>query len=267
MSGFELGRKKKGNDKRERYKIRTVMGSREDSEGVYTTAASASHGECSTSPFKREYAGLARTIKAERHDLGVVEMNEKKLGNIYGFDGGNYAGNVYDDKGLSPTIRAYQGGNQQPMIVAMHGRYKDTTSDNATEQRLEQNSHGICNTLTSVQKDNMVLIKQASKEGYTECECGGVADLSFPSSRTRRGRVQENGRISPTITAEANGLCRIEDLYRIRKLTPLECWRLMSFSDNDFYKAEKVNSNSQLYKQAGNSIVKDVLVAIFGQMI
>lgn len=51
--------------------------------------------------------------------------------------------------------------------------------------------------------------------------------------------------------------------YRIRKVTPKECWRLMGFSDEDFDKAEKVNSNSQLYKQAGNSIVVQVLEAVF----
>lgn len=50
---------------------------------------------------------------------------------------------------------------------------------------------------------------------------------------------------------------------QIRKLTPKECWRLMGFSDEDFKKAEKVNSNTQLYKQAGNSIVVNVLEAIF----
>ena len=55
--------------------------------------------------------------------------------------------------------------------------------------------------------------------------------------------------------------------YRIRKLTPRECWRLMDFTDEDFEKAAQVNSNTQLYKQAGNSIVKNVLVAILGQMI
>lgn len=59
----------------------------------------------------------------------------------------------------------------------------------------------------------------------------------------------------------------VELTARVRKLTPLECWRLMGFSDSDFYKAEKVNSNSQLYKQAGNSIVKQVLMAIFKQMM
>lgn len=51
--------------------------------------------------------------------------------------------------------------------------------------------------------------------------------------------------------------------FRIRKLTPLECWRLMGFDDEYFYKAEKVNSNTQLYKQAGNSIVVSVIEAIF----
>ena len=54
--------------------------------------------------------------------------------------------------------------------------------------------------------------------------------------------------------------------YRIRKLTPKECWRLMDFSDSDFEKAQEVNSNTQLYKQAGNSIVKNCLVAILGQL-
>ena len=53
---------------------------------------------------------------------------------------------------------------------------------------------------------------------------------------------------------------------RIRKLTPKECWRLMGFNDTDFEKAEAVNSNTQLYKQAGNSIVVSVLENIFLQL-
>lgn len=57
-----------------------------------------------------------------------------------------------------------------------------------------------------------------------------------------------------------------ETEYRIRKLTPRECWRLMDFKDEDFNKAAEVNSNTQLYKQAGNSIVCNVLVAILGQL-
>lgn len=61
--------------------------------------------------------------------------------------------------------------------------------------------------------------------------------------------------------------CKVETDFRLRKLTPKECWRLMGFSDEDFEKARKVNSDTQLYKQAGNSIVVPVLEAIFRQML
>ena len=59
----------------------------------------------------------------------------------------------------------------------------------------------------------------------------------------------------------------VETQYRIRKLTPLECWRLMGYTDTDFHKAHDAGvSNTQLYKTAGNAIVKQVLMAIFSQM-
>ena len=277
--------------------------------------------------------GICPTQRANKTCCGVIEVmeTEQKIGNIFGFTGGNYACNVYDKDHLSPTLNTMQGGCKQPMIVeansirmvrteqgkalrkqyenheihhgfnehrepelrqdgvtntlstvqkdnyicvAMRGRNPDNPSDRTvgapTEQRLEPNSKGICNTLTSVQKDNMVMesikIKQATKNGYVECKVGGVADLSFPSSTTRRGRVQDNGDTCPTLMSGESNICKIESQYRIRKLTPKECWRLMAFSDEDFYKAEAVNSNTQLYKQAGNSIVVSVLEAIFRQM-
>ena len=196
--------------------------------------------------------------------------------------GGMQKNQAVKTDGVCTTLTSSMGtgGGYVPMIVdkhivAMRGRNPDNPSDRTvgspTEQRLELNSQGICNTLTSVQKDNMVMetvrIKQATEQGFIECEVGGVADLSYPTSTTRRGRVQDMGRTSPTITATETGVCRIESEYRIRKLTPKECWRLMDFSDEDFHKAEAVNSNTQLYKQSGNSICRNVLVAIFGQMI
>lgn len=205
-------------------------------------------------------------------------MEVKQIGNIS--DSSSWenpqTGRIYDSNGISPTINTCQGGQREvKTIVAMRGRNPDNPSDRTsgipTEQRLEPNSQGICNTLTSVQKDNLVMetvrIKQATKDGYIDCNIGGVADLSYPESKTRRGRVQENGECCPALTATETGVCRIESAYRIRKLTPLSCWRLMNFSDEDFHKAEEVNSNSQLYKQAGNSIVRNVLVSIFGQML
>ena len=100
-----------------------------------------------------------------------------------------------------------------------------------------------------------------------------MADLSFPTSKTRRGRVQAGGTVCPTIMSSNQELYKLErkemESYRIRRLTPLECWRLMGFSDEDFRAAEadKINSNKQLYAQAGNSIVVNVLEAIFGEML
>ena len=56
----------------------------------------------------------------------------------------------------------------------------------------------------------LVKIRQATKQGYALCEVGGVADFSYPDSETRRGRVQGNGQIAPTITAESGMICKIE---------------------------------------------------------
>lgn len=79
------------------------------------------------------------------------------------------------------------------------------------------------------------------------------------------------GDICPTLMANNQDLFKLEademKKYRIRKLTPRECWRLMGFSDEDFEAAAGVNSNTQIYAQAGNSIVVNVLEAIFGQMV
>ena len=85
-----------------------------------------------------------------------------------------------------------------------------------------------------------------------------------------QGRIYDIRGMAPTITDVSGGGGRqpmIVTRNRIRQLTPLECWRLMGFSDADFRRAEAGNSNTQLYKQAGNSIVKNVLIAVFGQMI
>lgn len=91
-------------------------------------------------------------------------------------------------------------------------------------------------------------------------------------------RVREDQETIDTIVSEAHHYKLIEGEcmnrregehanIRIRKLTPKECWRLMGFSDEDFAKAQKVNSDTQLYKQAGNSIVVNVLMAIFKEML
>lgn len=102
----------------------------------------------------------------------MAEIQEKRLGNIYSFDGGNFAGNVYDKECISPTLKTMQGGNSQPMVVAMRGRNPNNPSDRTkgspTEQRLEVNTQGTSNCLTSVQKDNLVMESQVLTPKRTE---------------------------------------------------------------------------------------------------
>lgn len=106
-------------------------------------------------------------------------------------------------------------------------------------------------------------IKNGTKKGYLKAYPGDGIDLINPNGKTRRGRVRKDS-IQTLICGDNRGV--VTDDLRIRKLTPLEYWRLMGIDDEDFYKAQKVNSNSQLYKQAGNAIVVDVLAAIFMQL-
>jgi site-specific DNA-cytosine methylase len=102
-----------------------------------------------------------------------------------------------------------------------------------------------------------------------------VKQLGFMDNGTgqhQSNTVYDENALCPNITTiDGGGTQQIKVLnepqYRIRKLTPLECWRLMDFTDEDFEKAAQVNSNTQLYKQAGNSIIRNVLVAILGQLI
>jgi len=107
-------------------------------------------------------------------------------------------------------------------------------------------------------------IKQATKQGYIEVHRGGCFDISFPDSNTRRGRVIDNGNITPTLDTGCEvGLVESEGkLIKIRKLTPRECFRLQGFPDEYFDRASQVCSDSQLYKQAGNSVTVNVIYEI-----
>ncbi len=238
--------------------------------------------------------GEARTLCARDYkDPKCV-----RVGGLYDKDGSRHqAGSIYDPNGVCATLSTMQGGNQEPIIVASRGRNPDNQSDRSTgqklEQRLEPNRQGTTNTITSVQKDNYVAVliddtyknrepreyedysptlragrsglkvRTANKQGYDLAEDGDSVDLAYPQSKTRRGRVGHG--VSKTLMgADSMGTV---DNYRIRKLTPKECWRLMGFDDADFRKAEQVNSNTQLYKQAGNSIVVNVLEGILKNLL
>lgn len=107
-------------------------------------------------------------------------------------------------------------------------------------------------------------IRNATKKGYIEAHNYDSVNLAYPNSETRRGRVGFG--IANTLQCNDNMGVIVPPL-KIRKLTPLECWRLMGFSDECFIKAKCVNTNPSLYKQAGNSIVVNVLYEIFKKLL
>lgn len=150
------------------------------------------------------------------------------------------------------------------------------------------------NTMQGGGREPKILVREATKQGYAVANVGDSINFSHPNSKTRRGRVEKNiantlltsdeqcvvlpqiiqkphgfnkggvHNIAPTLTKSSyqeNNFLKIEGVS-IRKLTPRECWRLQGFPDWAFDKAQEVNSNSQLYKQAGNSVTVNVIEKI-----
>lgn len=121
---------------------------------------------------------------------------------------------------------------------------------------------GISPTLNTMQgggREPKTAIRQGTKQGYALAGVGDYINLDFPTSKTRRGRVGRQ--VANTLLTSGNQGVVTEGL-KIRKLTPRECWRLQAFPDWAFDKAQEVNSKTQLYKQAGNSVTVNVIAAI-----
>ena len=194
--------------------------------------------------------GLAPTLttnKGEGQKIAIKSNTIKQFGVLQ--PNFNQCGVVYETDGIAPTIRAYQGGGLEPKIIQRGHGYN------------QGGEHDIAPTLTSncYHENNVLKITEATSQGYAEAEVGDSVNLSHPNSKTRRGRVGKQ--IANTLlTGESQGV--VEPDFRIRKLTPRECWRLQGFPDWAFDKAQEVNSNSQLYKQAGNSVTVNVITAI-----
>ena len=163
---------------------------------------------------------------------------------------------IYDVQGISPTLNTMQGGGREPK-VAVPVLTPDRVEKRQNGRRFKENGEPMF-TLTT-QDRHGVLIKEANKQGYSVASVGDSVNISRPNSKTRRGRVGKN--IANTLlTTDEQGVVLSD--YKIRKLTPKECWRLQGFPDELFDKAQEVNSNSQLYKQAGNSVTVNVIEEI-----
>jgi DNA (cytosine-5)-methyltransferase 1 len=159
-------------------------------------------------------------------------------------------------------------GYEFPLKQELKLRLKDLLEDEVDEKYyLSEKMQRRCDASNYISKElgqNFnIKIKNATKQGYLEAEEGDGIDISS-RMKYHRGTVQKQS--VQTLDTQANQGVLENDL-RIRKLTPKECWRLMGFNDEEFEKAEAVNSNTQLYKQAGNSIVVNVLEGILNNLI
>lgn len=308
--------------------------------------------ECFSIPSPDVWMSLKELLNITTDDFDEsITTFEERLGV---FEKSN---RCYLENGISPTITCGQNEkiivseNVGPFIVASRGRNPENPSDRTTgsptEQRLEANTNGVTNTITTVAKDNYVMepvvCEQRCDEGLrffkddvvgtlrTIDACGdkrviepeltqiGTIDGNGHEIRRRvydadgisptlcgvgsggntepkvlvkdedvnpvrigniygkqfgtgyAGNVWDQDSVSPTIMTAQGGNRQplvVDDVkWRIRKLTPLECWRLMGFSDEDCNRASAYVSDSSLYKQAGNSIVTSCLVAIFYSLL
>ena len=178
-----------------------------------------------------------------------------KVGNIRK-KGKSQSGDVVSIDSLAPTLCSTTT-QKDPLKVAIPVLTPDRSEKRQNGRRFKMDGEPMF-TLTA-QDRHGILIKEATSKGYAEAEVGDSVNLSHPNSKTRRGRVGKQV-ANTLLTGESQGV--IEPDFRIRKLTPRECWRLQGFPDWAFDKAQEVNSNSQLYKQAGNSVTVNVIAAI-----
>ena len=206
------------------------------------------------------------------------EIGLKRYGNIYGDNfSTSFAGNVYDTNGLCPAIKCEGGGgNRLPMIL------EETDMNDINENRVGNlNNHsggsfayqvyktdGVAPTLTRIGdgggREPFII------EDYYSC---AVRGRYTDDGKTEQQLEINNTETINNITSVAKDSLIMEKVkvekqqgYRIRKITPRESFRLMNISEEDYEKAQLVNSKTQLLKEAGNSIVVNCLVAIFGQM-
>ena len=159
---------------------------------------------------------------------------------------------IYDVQGISLTLNTMQGGGREPK-VAVPVLTPDRVEKRQNGRRFKTNGEPMF-TLTT-QDRHGVLIKEANKQGVV------LPQIIQKPHGFNKGGVHN---IAPTITKSSyqeNNFLKTEGVS-IRKLTPKECWRLQGFPDELFEKAQAVNSNSQLYKQAGNSVTVNVIEEI-----
>src|SRR5699024_5524110 len=173
---------------------------------------------------KRE--GKQRGYDEVSMTLNARDYKEPRMLGHVDIKGNDSIKRIYSPEGISTTLTTMGGGHREPKM--------------AEEQGLP--------------------IREATKKGYAIAEEGDSVTVQFPDSKTRRGRVGKQ--IANTLEASSINQDVVESppKYRIRKLTPLECWRLQGFSDEAHEAVKQAGlSNAQRYKQAGNAVTVNVI--------
>ena len=225
-------------------------------------------------PQNRERVFIIGHLRGERtrrifpisgkNEQSDTESKIKVIGNTKNPNGTSHGSKsrVYDSNGLMATLTAtdYHEPKQVAIPVLTPNRVEKRQNGRRFKTNGEpmftltaQDQHGI------LLQDKKLKIREATTKGYAEARIGDSVNIANINSKTKRGRV--GNQIANTLLAsERQGVVGSD--YRIRRLTPRECWRLQGFPDSAFDKAQAVTSNSQLYKQAGNSVTVNVIAEI-----
>ena len=221
----------------------------------------------------------------EPTDASYIETKPKQVGIATDIKGHDILKRVYSPNGKSPTLNSMGGGNREPKVVSGAWRarskkdgkrvaWKETKPQQMLELRKDQkrNSIGLVQKDSVVVKDlieeerivvdkekRQLLIAEATKKGYTVIEDGDCFDISYPNSKTRRGRNMKY-KCNALTTVNQNYM-RFENLSW-RKLTPLECERLQTVPDNYTNHV----SNTRRYAMLGNGWTIDVIAHILKNM-
>lgn len=201
----------------------------------------------------------------------VLPLSRESSSHLKQLVGGMQSYRVYDPSGIATTLVGEGGG-----LGAKTGLYlidQSLTGPKLTEEARCITARYTAGTTKRTAMNSGVLevqpiltqgikVRNGTNQGYQLAEVGDSVDLSYPSSLTRRARVGRGIAHNLSCSCQMGAVVWNGRVVKIRKLTPKECFRLQGFSDDLFEKAKAVNSDAQLYKQAGNGVTVPVAYAI-----
>jgi DNA (cytosine-5-)-methyltransferase len=201
----------------------------------------------------------------------VLPLSRESSSHLKQLIGGMQSYRVYDPSGIATTLVGEGGG-----LGAKTGLY--LIDQSLTEPKLTEEARCITARYTAGATKRTAMnsgvlevqpiltqgikVRNGTKQGYQLAEVGDSVDLSYPSSLTRRARVGRGIAHNLSCSCQMGAVVWNGRVVKIRRLTPKECFRLQGFSDDLFEKAKAVNSDAQLYKQAGNGVTVPVVYAI-----